>query len=251
MRNLYKNIRKRTSLKRGHTSIKNKLTGYNNIKFCTRNELEFSKVAESDGEIEFLEMFLSVLSESDIVFDIGANMGLFTLYAYAAVKDIDIYRFEPVPEYYNRLLQNLALNNIHDVNTYNYGLGNENNSTTFMYKNVLGSGMGSGSERYSKKYTFDFKEQVCEIKKGDSLIKNSVLPVPAVIKIDVEGMEMNVLNGLAETLQHTKCQYVFCEIHTTLDPVLYGEVCRLCADCGFKTENIYAKKEGIGIIAYK
>lgn len=62
---------------------------------------------------------------------------------------------------------------------------------------------------------------------------------------------MDVLEGLAETLKNKTCKYVFCEIHTRLNPALYSDVCNYLKQRGFKMENIYVKKEGIGTVGIR
>jgi len=48
---------------------------------------------------------------------------------------------------------------------------------------------------------------------GNRFIDMESLPVPNVIKIDVEGMEEEVLLGLVQTLHRPECRLILCEVH--------------------------------------
>lgn len=137
MVSFYKKFKRKISLKKGFIILRNNLSNHNRIKFYTQSVFEYNKVIEQDGEDKFLKKFISVLEDGYTVFDVGANMGLFTLYSRKAIETIHIYSFEPVREYYERLLENLKLNDINDIKTFNIGLGNTNKQSEFIYKRGL------------------------------------------------------------------------------------------------------------------
>jgi len=61
------------------------------------------------------------IKPGDIVFDVGANMGSFSVYA--AKKGARVYAFEPIPENFNRLIENIKLNQLEEqITALEYGI---------------------------------------------------------------------------------------------------------------------------------
>jgi hypothetical protein len=77
--------------------------------------------------------------------------------------------------------------------------------------------------------------QMIQIVPGDQWIEQNQLPLPKVVKIDVEGYEFYALQGLRRTLLSPKCQILCCEIHPAmLPPVVSAEdVLKLIESYGF------------------
>ena len=74
------------------------------------------------------------LNEGNIIFDVGANIGLFSLRAYQKCnKNLNIYAFEPIPEVFNVLKANAQKFDAEKIKVFPYGLSNESKSIEFMY----------------------------------------------------------------------------------------------------------------------
>jgi len=89
------------------------------------------------GLYTFSEMayVLNVLMPEDLFIDIGSNIGCFTILA-CAVKGARGYCFEPIPSTYNRLINNLHLNNLTDrVKAFNIGLSDKEGMLSFTTDN--------------------------------------------------------------------------------------------------------------------
>jgi amino acid adenylation domain-containing protein/FkbM family methyltransferase len=72
------------------------------------------------------------IKDGDCIFDVGANIGLFTLFAHQIAKQPRIYSFEPNPAVYEILQANAGLYGS-DVKTFNCGLSNESKRATFTF----------------------------------------------------------------------------------------------------------------------
>lgn len=157
------------------------------------------------GLHEFPDMayLLHSLSADDLFADIGSNVGAYTLLACAA-RGARGYCFEPVPGTYQRLMDNLRLNNLCDrVTALNIGLADKEGELAFTtgencMNHVVAEGEASGEVVKVKVRTLD------EVLGGQS---------PAMLKIDVEGFETLVLKGADKTLRNPALHSVIMELN--------------------------------------
>jgi FkbM family methyltransferase len=184
-------------------------------RFRIRSRMEARKLIFNKREQELLELFLSEIREGDTVFDIGANIGQFALPAAVKVGNTGSIRaFEPAPLWLNGLRENLALNDLTNVYTYNVGLSDEDGIHQFSMKNVQGSGMGSVVEGYDSFIEKGRLEKIqVRLVRGDEYRCQHNIPAPDIVKIDAEGAEAKVLRGLQRSLRREDCRFVLCEVH--------------------------------------
>lgn len=123
--------------------------------------------------------------------DIGAHVGTWTV---PFAKKVKCHSFECSPRTYNFLCANLALNNLdYDVKTYNIALGDTCGTTSYFIRQADGGGNGCMKFDYDPKK--DSKEITVPLATLDSFNLNNI----GFIKIDVEGFELNVLQGSRDT----------------------------------------------------
>lgn len=197
---------------------------------------EYARVQSLQGERKIIADFLQSIKGDDVFFDVGANTGLYACFA-GQIIDGNVITFEPHPGNVQRLEENAELNQL-DIQCHPIALSNE--SGTAQLKVVSGEDeAGAGTHALS---TRDRTDSI-EIKKdrGDGLIEREDIPSPTVLKIDVEGAEQQVLEGLQNSLKKDSCHTVYCEVHPNrLDD--FGdsrdEIHSLLEECGFKTEII-------------
>ncbi len=149
----------------------------------------------------------------EIFYDIGANIGVFSLYA--AKQGLKVYSFEPESQNYAILNKNIRLNNFkHEIVSLNIAL---NNIDTISYL-ALGS-VDPGSALHS----FDKKEDIARFTQSvlgyslDGLIRHFSLDIPNHIKIDVDGNEYRIISGMKETLQNEELKSLCVEIDMNID----------------------------------
>ena len=169
----------------------------------------------------------------DVLYDVGANVGTFTLIA-AIGRGARVVAFEPGYANYARLCENLALNRCSGaVIPVPLPLNDVNGLFRFLYRTIE-----PGQSRHKMKVrpweftdgsTGDRDEQtMCGVRLDDLRVQFG-LPPPAHIKLDVDGAEVRVLRGALETLRHEALRSVLVEA----DVALWDEVRSLLTECGF------------------
>ena len=168
-----------------------------------RNRMRFK------SEKKELRDFLSEIEEDDVVYDIGANTGLYTFFAAKACPDGEVIAFEPYPPNLSLLKQDTARNQLQNVETIDIALSDSVGSIEFSQPTEDDMGYGSSAiETTESKTTVNIPTTT-----GDQLIADREIPAPDVVKIDVEGSEPLVLEGLETTLSTLSCRTVYCEVH--------------------------------------
>jgi FkbM family methyltransferase len=150
---------------------------------------------EGEFEPEMVSFFKSLLQPSDTVLDIGANIGCTSLlFGSLASK---VYSFEPSPTTYRWLVENVQRAKLNNVEPINLGLGKEAGTfeLTFAPNNRSGgfvSNLTSASEGHQVEHI--------TIARGDDFIGERQIAKVDFIKIDVEGFEQSVIEGLTQTI---------------------------------------------------
>ena len=163
--------------------------------FCTQIvELYEDYILQPKGCLNY-ELENSRIMKSDVVFDCGANMGLFA--AYAATQGAQVYCFEPC-DYTRTLLEQTRKLYPDNIKIYPYALGAEEKNSIF-----LQTGNIAASHLFS--YDVNLEHPV------ERVLTVPVLPLdkvivdlqvqPSFFKIDVEGAELDVLKGMKNYLK--------------------------------------------------
>jgi FkbM family methyltransferase len=201
------------------------------------------------GEKHILERLISSLRLGDIVYDIGSHVGLYTIFLAKAVGSQGrVIAFEPETQNYKHLLKNLKqLNSLTNIRVFQKALGGQNGKR----KLYLGEDTANASlvRPYSGKETYE----LVEIVNGDRFVEIKDLPIPRLVKIDVEGYEYNVIEGLRHTLADTACEFACCEIHPQLLPTEIKEeqILELLKSLGFNHIEVYRRGTEYHVLAQK
>ena len=178
------------------------------------------------GTLSWIESF----SSEDVFYDIGANVGIYSLYAAKkmAVKSI---AFEPNPFSYGVLAKNIGLNKICDkVIPLTIAVGEKTGQATFGL-----SGMEAGSVGNAIAETKNAGEAMLLgilSMSLDDLIDTFSLPSPTHIKLDVDGVEPGILLGAKNTISQQSLHSVLIEFMTH-DKEGRGVIHQLLTDAGF------------------
>jgi len=163
----------------------------------------------------FEDIFLRSLAlTGHTIYDVGGYEGVFTMFfARAAGKNGKVITFEPSLSNLNKIRDNIELNDFNNIELINVGLGSKKDTLTLSFSDYE---MGKGSIDESIKNEIlkqkGAKTIQVEIYPLDEYIKLAGLPKPSLVKIDVEGMELDVINGMSATIGLHKPK-LFIEIH--------------------------------------
>ena len=189
------------------------------------------------NEKHILEVLESKIKRGDVIFDVGSNFGIYTIFLAKKSQSGKVAAFEPEEESYNNLQDNVKLNNLTNVISINIALGNTNEETN------LYLGQVTGASSLVRKPGDGRGVQKVKTRKGDDIIAEKDLPIPKLVKIDVEGGEYDVLRGMEKSLSDSRCKYVCCEIHPQNFPegLTVEKIFRLLESFGFKKIKEYKR----------
>lgn len=146
--------------------------------------------------------------ESINIIDVGANLGFHSV-VYALMDNTNIISFEPFPDNYKDLDENIKTNNIKNILPLEIGLFSKNadmkigNPTAFSYRGFLNRILKHTDKKQAgckSVYTSDKRASISKFIKGDDCKYISGKKHIDLIKIDVEGAEMDVIIGLNDTI---------------------------------------------------
>jgi FkbM family methyltransferase len=148
----------------------------------------------------------------DTVLDIGANQGFFT--CYAAMLGADVYAFEPNPESYLTLLENLNLNGFADrVVAKPWAISGREGKARLFVSDDAGSGTTTLHPAFARKEQLNTKATLeVESHTLSQIMTTFGLRHVRICKIDAEGSEIEMLETLSPT-QQTNIDSIVAEIH--------------------------------------
>ena len=178
-----------------------------NMEFVVPNRLNLLRIKTfATKEPETLD-WIDQLPEGCNFWDIGANIGLYTVYA-SLKKKSKVVSFEPSVFNLELLARNIYLNQIHnDVILIPFALSEQKGSNLFrMTTTEWGAALSSfgknvGWDGFAISETFAFPTYGLSIDQAVELLK---LPIPDFIKMDVDGIEHFLLEGGESVLQKTQ-----------------------------------------------
>ncbi len=143
------------------------------------------------------------------IYDLGANAGTWTKLAKAIIPDSTVHAFEPIPLYQDEYLgstKGLSNTTLHKV-----GVGSENKIEKFNFSGHSSSFL-EVSENLLKMFPNEKKvgEINVEMVRLDDHVAKQNIPLPDLMKLDVEGYEIEALKGALKCMAH--CRYIILEV---------------------------------------
>lgn len=175
-----------------------------------RNDYFMGQSLLAYGECSELElMFLLTLAKQPgLVVEVGANMGIHTVPLARALarEGRMLYAFEPQPVIFQQLCANLALNGLTNVRAFPYACGRQNGALMFEIPDYSKPG-NFGATRLKSVEDAASRQEIVQCVRLDDLLGEALV---GLLKIDVEGLERDVLTG---------CESILARCH----PLLYVE----------------------------
>jgi FkbM family methyltransferase len=168
--------------------------------------------------------FSKIITPQSVVFDIGGNVGFYTLLASVLVgKNGRVFVFEPLPRNLIYLKKHLEINNVKNVIVIESAVSNNNGMATFD-EGPRGemAHIAETGRLYVKTVTLD------------NLVESGELPLPDFIKIDIEGAEYDALMGMRILLSRAR-PVIFLSTHGR-GP--HQDCCNFLKDMGYRLKPI-------------
>lgn len=175
----------------------------------TNNILKFRVDTFHNKEPETLK-WISSLKDDSVFYDVGANIGLYSIAAALKVKNV--YAFEPVYYNYYNLNKNIISNHLqHRIKAFCFALSN-----SMSFGQITLSDLSDGAALHSfhnqEKESKDDFHQPCLSFSLDELVYQYNFPCPNYLKIDVDGLEHKIIEGAQKLLKDNRLKEILIEI---------------------------------------
>jgi FkbM family methyltransferase len=193
------------------------------LRFATTGSSSRKRIRTLFSKEPITLAWIDTFDEGETVYDIGANVGMYTIYA-AMMRRAEVYAFEPEALNYAELNKNIYLNDLHgQVMAYCVALSDIDKADRLLLSD-FGLGISyhdfeENSWTEDKTFAPDWsvskdnrRAQGCLGRRLDSLIADG-LPQPHHIKIDVDGLEHRLVEGMLDTLRQPSLKTILIEIN--------------------------------------
>lgn len=175
----------------------------------TRSRTERYSFYSGRYDTEEIRFILSILPNAPQILDVGANVGFYAvpLAMICKRKCGKLHAFEPVPQNFRRLSENLAINQLSDfVVVHEIGLSNRSGRASITLREDFSGGSSTGNASIAIEDGKDqaFQTISIETKTLDELYGAGIIGNIDFIKLDIEGHELAFLEGGRSTLAATR-----------------------------------------------
>lgn len=209
---------------------------------CTRSDKRlapFDTLNFGAYETEELFMQLQLIEPGFKVFDIGGNYGWYALHVAKHFPDAVIYSFEPIPSTYQHLNENIELNKISNIQTFNFGLSDQKGNFKFYFDPAL----SVNASLTNVSGNANIEEITCEVRTLDDFCNTKKVEIDF-IKCDVEGAELLALKGGLDSIKKHR-PIIFAEMlrkWTAKFNYHPNDIIRLLVDLNYKCFTLQEKK---------
>lgn len=200
------------------------------------SSVPFTHIATGSYDLKETKFLLSVLSDDSVIFDVGANLGWYTLHFLKKFNRTIVHSFEPVKKIFSKLFKNKIINLCDEKRVYlnNFGLS-DSLCTRDMFFDLERCG-ASSMERIQDHNSYE--KVHCRFLTLDNYMEFRDIKKIDLIKIDVEGAEKLVINGSLKTIEKYK-------------PMIYAELLRKwSAKFSYHPNDVIEILSGIGYNCY-
>lgn len=189
----------------------------------------FDRYEEEDSNLLY-----ALVSDGDTIFDIGANIGWHSLHLSRKLPFAKIYAFEPIPDVFEQLQENVAINDTHNIVVNNLALSDTKQVLTF-YSSPAIRGASSSANLFGDE---TIRKMECPADTLDHYVAENGISQIDFIKCDVEGAELLVYKGAVASIDRFR-------------PVVFSEMLRKwAAKFGYHPNDIIDLFGGLGYQCY-
>jgi FkbM family methyltransferase len=146
------------------------------------------------------DLVARLMEDDEVFWDIGANVGYFTLVAATALKERgQIIAFEPGKNAYARLKENISLNPYGIIKAYPIAVSDREGEAVL---HVSGDIADSSASLFQASHS-QTRQEVCRTSSLDHFLMAEGLRPPTLIKLDAEGAELAVLQGAKKLISRS------------------------------------------------
>ena len=191
---------------------------------------QIGAIAFGDLESSVQEAMVRHLGSGGVMYDVGANIGFFSMLGARLVGEPEgrVYAFEPVPGNAEAIRVNAALNDLSNITVIDKAVGSKSDRVRLQ---LVDDASWSKLEQFG---VHPLAEDVVEVDQVsiDQLLAGGELVAPTLVKIDVEGAELAVLEGMRDTIARHQ-PAIICELHET-----NREVMAAIRELGYRVINL-------------
>jgi FkbM family methyltransferase len=211
------------------------------LQFIVNSELEKYRIDSLySKEPETIEWINSWTGTNLVFYDIGANIGIYSIYASMYHQNLLTYAFEPVYLNYEALCKNIDLQKNENIKPINIALSDDDKLDYLYLSDARVGNSGAQIEcAISENGNFfkPMKVQNILVARVQTLVEKFKFQIPTHIKIDVDGVELKILSGLSKILKSEVLKSILVEVNSEVSTT---ECAKIMASNGFK-ENLELK----------
>jgi FkbM family methyltransferase len=176
----------------------------------------FLRYLTGDAELEVQEALRELVKPGQTIYDVGANIGFFTILCARLVGPLGkVYAFEPIPRNVATLRHNIALNGLTNVVVVEKALSSSaGRADMFISPWSAFHSLNVDGAVKRDNHGPDAGEITVDTVSLDAFVAEADAPAPDLIKIDVEGAELIVIEGMRHTMRSAR-PLLLCELHDT------------------------------------
>jgi FkbM family methyltransferase len=184
-------------------------------------------------EQEKQELIARTIKPGTVFYDVGANVGFYTLLGSLLVGEGKVFAFEPVQRNLMYLRKHLGLNQIQNVQVFELAISGSDGTAGFELEQSGYEGRLSGNGTV-----------IVRTASLDSLLRQDKILPPNYIKMDIEGGELLALRGASQCIQRHR-PHIFLATH---GHEVHSQCCQLLESWGYHSQILELNPSGFGEI---
>lgn len=163
-------------------------------------------------EPEQVAFWMKLAKQAEVIFDVGANVGLYSLAAAASNPSATIHAFEPTPEVMERFQTNIALNQCQHVIANPLAVG-QRTGEIFLHFSGGEDGTNEGMN-YVSPVSDQVSDRIVNMTSLDDYCQQRQIDSISLMKVDIEGYEHSALCGAEQLLARSAIHCIFMELNS-------------------------------------